>query len=368
MGALGRRQGSAARVPADLLQARSRRRGAGADGRHRLRDHDRPGRARRAAHRQGLRGRRPHHRHPPPPGPQDLGRRRARRTTHRPDHPLPQRQRAGGRPRPDGPDPHARPSRSPGCCATGRAWCTSSPCSRRCRCRRPSTRSASCRMPASASAPSSSTRCVSRSSTRRCSRPRPPSRTRVARPGARRPHGRGGARRAAHRAAACCDEAHDHAERVELERSLTDEVASQGLPTLTLPVARERHRGRRHRGARRRAARPGGALMAARPAAPRARRGPPAAARTAPDAIDIDALLADPGTGIIVCCGSGGVGKTTTAAALGRARGRGRAPRRRAHHRPGPPAGPVARAHRARQHPPTGGRRRRRRRAGRCTR
>ncbi len=33
--------------------------------------------------------------------------------------------------------------------------------------------------------------------------------------------------------------------------------------------------------------------------------------------LDIDALLADPGSHIIVCCGSGGVGKTTTAAALG---------------------------------------------------
>ncbi len=33
--------------------------------------------------------------------------------------------------------------------------------------------------------------------------------------------------------------------------------------------------------------------------------------------LDIDALLADPTTHIIVCCGSGGVGKTTTAAALG---------------------------------------------------
>ena len=33
--------------------------------------------------------------------------------------------------------------------------------------------------------------------------------------------------------------------------------------------------------------------------------------------VDVDALLADSGTGIIVCCGSGGVGKTTTAAALG---------------------------------------------------
>ena len=41
--------------------------------------------------------------------------------------------------------------------------------------------------------------------------------------------------------------------------------------------------------------------------------------------LDVDALLDDPATGIIVCCGSGGVGKTTTSAALGlRAAERGR--------------------------------------------
>ena len=33
--------------------------------------------------------------------------------------------------------------------------------------------------------------------------------------------------------------------------------------------------------------------------------------------LDVDRLLADPATRIIVCCGSGGVGKTTTAAAVG---------------------------------------------------
>jgi len=33
--------------------------------------------------------------------------------------------------------------------------------------------------------------------------------------------------------------------------------------------------------------------------------------------LDVDALIDDPRTRIIVCCGSGGVGKTTTAAALG---------------------------------------------------
>ncbi|WP_254879009.1 ArsA family ATPase [Streptomyces sp. NA04227] len=41
--------------------------------------------------------------------------------------------------------------------------------------------------------------------------------------------------------------------------------------------------------------------------------------------LDMDALLDDPDTRIVVCCGSGGVGKTTTAAALGlRAAERGR--------------------------------------------
>ncbi|MGI9084043.1 MAG: ArsA family ATPase [Aeromicrobium sp.] len=42
----------------------------------------------------------------------------------------------------------------------------------------------------------------------------------------------------------------------------------------------------------------------------------PAAPGSKHDAVDIDALLADRGTEIIVCCGSGGVGKTTTSAAL----------------------------------------------------
>ncbi|MET8863623.1 ArsA family ATPase [Nonomuraea sp. NPDC004580] len=44
-----------------------------------------------------------------------------------------------------------------------------------------------------------------------------------------------------------------------------------------------------------------------------------------PPALDVDAILDDRGTRIIVCCGAGGVGKTTTAAALGlRAAERGR--------------------------------------------
>ncbi|MEE4492396.1 ArsA family ATPase [Streptomyces sp. BE230] len=52
--------------------------------------------------------------------------------------------------------------------------------------------------------------------------------------------------------------------------------------------------------------------------------GTAAALATAP-ALDTDALLDDPDIRIVVCCGSGGVGKTTTAAALGvRAAERGR--------------------------------------------
>jgi anion-transporting ArsA/GET3 family ATPase len=51
----------------------------------------------------------------------------------------------------------------------------------------------------------------------------------------------------------------------------------------------------------------------------------PLVARTASAALDVDALIDDPSTGIIVCCGSGGVGKTTTSAALAlRAAERGR--------------------------------------------
>ncbi|GAA2138198.1 ArsA family ATPase [Kitasatospora kazusensis] len=51
-----------------------------------------------------------------------------------------------------------------------------------------------------------------------------------------------------------------------------------------------------------------------------ARTGP---ARRSP--LDVDALIDDPKTRIVVCCGSGGVGKTTTAAAIGlRAAERGR--------------------------------------------
>ena len=56
-----------------------------------------------------------------------------------------------------------------------------------------------------------------------------------------------------------------------------------------------------------------------------ARVGPLAAKPDRTPTLDVDALLDDPGTRIIVCCGSGGVGKTTTSAALAlRAAERGR--------------------------------------------
>ena len=44
-----------------------------------------------------------------------------------------------------------------------------------------------------------------------------------------------------------------------------------------------------------------------------------------PDRLDLDAVIADRGIEVLICCGSGGVGKTTTSAALAlRAAERGR--------------------------------------------
>ena len=42
----------------------------------------------------------------------------------------------------------------------------------------------------------------------------------------------------------------------------------------------------------------------------------PSAPGTRPDHLDVDPLLDDRSVRVLVCCGSGGVGKTTTAAAL----------------------------------------------------
>ncbi len=55
------------------------------------------------------------------------------------------------------------------------------------------------------------------------------------------------------------------------------------------------------------------------------RVGPLAGMPEAAPRLDVDALLDDPATRIVVCTGSGGVGKTTTSAALAlRAAERGR--------------------------------------------
>jgi Mrp family chromosome partitioning ATPase len=49
--------------------------------------------------------------------------------------------------------------------------------------------------------------------------------------------------------------------------------------------------------------------------APRSRR-PAASPVAASPFLDVDAVIADRETEIVICCGSGGVGKTTTSAAI----------------------------------------------------
>ena len=53
-----------------------------------------------------------------------------------------------------------------------------------------------------------------------------------------------------------------------------------------------------------------------RPAKAQPRQSPLAARRSTAGPLDVDVLLADPSLRIVVCCGAGGVGKTTTSAAL----------------------------------------------------
>ena len=151
-GAGDRRRGGPPRLPGHVLQPPARRPGAAQDGRHRLRDLDRPGAPGRADHRQDQGGGHPPRRRPP-----GLRRRRGRRAADRPDHPLPRRHRRDGPAGPVRADQDAVATASWRCCARRRRPSTWSRCSRTCRCRRPPTRSPSSPRPACRSARSSST-------------------------------------------------------------------------------------------------------------------------------------------------------------------------------------------------------------------
>ena len=96
-------------------------------------------------------------------------------------------------------------------------------------------------------------------------------------------------------------EANDHAQRVALERPRIRAVAGAHAAHDSAAPAPRRRRPRR--------------LVRTRRPPHRGRR-PMTAFTSAPD-LDIDAILRNPDLHIIVCTGAGGVGKTTTAAALG---------------------------------------------------
>ena len=110
-------------------------------------------------------------------------------------------------------------------------------------------------------------------------------------------------------------------------RRTVDRAARRGAPSTPQRVGlekRERARARRRSAGRRTSCRccPTASTSAACTSWPtqlrRAGRVRLTAAGSAatPATLDVDALLDDPATRIVVCCGSGGVGKTTTAAAL----------------------------------------------------
>ena len=121
-------------------------------------------------------------------------------------------------------------------------------------------------------------------------------------------------------------EGRHHAERRGLEDSQRRLVEETDVPSYELPQPARGRRPRRPLRARRRADRGGtGMSPTHRSSRSSARIGPLAAAHDPRELLDVDALLDDRSRGIIVCCGSGGVGKTTTSAALAlRAAERGR--------------------------------------------
>ena len=114
-------------------------------------------------------------------------------------------------------------------------------------------------------------------------------------------------------------EAIEHAQRWASQDDLRDDIEALGRPTVELPLltghmdvgclfelaaparAAPAHRGRR---------------VSAAPAERPARASRPAPPVPTAPAMDLQALIEDPATRILVCCGAGGVGKTTTSAAL----------------------------------------------------
>ena len=283
-----------------------------------------PGRPRRAADRQGLRG-----------GPAQRAQQgRPARTTRS----CSTRRRPGGSPSSSTSTtsspgwPRSGPIKQPGRHGDDAAPlaaappCTWSPCWRRCRCRRPPTASPSC---AAHGLPVGGVvvnlvrpRDLDDRRARRRGRGRAPSTGRRWPPTWSGP----GSTPTTRWSTGLLAEARDHAERRDARgRAARAGRASSTCPTYELPrLAGGIDLGGALRARRRRCCRAGHG-MTREPA--RARVGPPASARgpTAPPRLDVDALLDDPATGIIVCCGSGGVGKTTTSAALAlRAAERGR--------------------------------------------
>ena len=359
-GPVGRRQGRAARVPADLLQARPGRRGAERFGAIDF--------ATTIA-----------------PGVRDVlligkvyeANRRRRDGQHAADAPRPttrssstprrpaascgsSSQRGGRRPRQGRADPVPGRLDHPDAARRRRPPSTSSPCSRRCRCRRPSTPSADLRaagLPVGRHRRQPGARAAARadelaSAAKGAAAAGPRSRAGLAAAGLRvtdalvdglldeaaRPRRsaspRARAARAARRSSGC---------------------RSSELPVLPAASTRRPVRELADLLRRRGWHRARGAAMSPR-ATPRAPR------------LDVDALLADPATEhrrlLRLRRRRQDHDGRRSRPAGGRAGSQGRRP----HHRPGPPARPVARPHRARQHPPPGAPTSTRRPAARSTR
>ena len=136
--------------------------------------------------------------------------------------------------------------------------------------------------------------------------------------------GLGGARRGGH-AERLVDpllrQAEEYAERYALEREQRAVLGELDLPLHELPLLAEGMDLAGPVPARQRTAEAGDRMSADRSHDQGATR----RRLTPAPVLDLDPLLDDPATRIVVCCGSGGVGKTTTAAALGlRAAERGR--------------------------------------------